>query len=237
MKLFDGLYLYEIVMLFLGIVLFVVLVVGLVYQLMHKRSPAGLVVFFVISIVMMGYPSIKSFQVQAEGVTIETTAQALQADPTNPKLRADLEKQVGTIGDRPVSDPATLTRVATGQFMLGNDKAAEQNVSKALQLDANVPNAQALQSKITAVQTLDSQAAAVEAHPDNPAAKTQLQQTLNQATQQPIANPVALAKIARAQLVLGQRDKANENANRALQINPDLTEAKKIQTTIGTRPQ
>jgi len=78
----------------------------------------------------------------------------------------------------------------------------------------------------------------VEKHPDDPAAKQQLQQAVSQASQQPTANPAAITKIAKAQVVLGQPEKATENVNKALQINPNLAEAKKIQTSILTnRPR
>lgn len=235
MRLFDGLYLYEVVMLFLGVFLFVVLVVALVYQLTHKRNLAGLLAFFMVSIVMMGYPSIKSVQVQKDGINIEKTARELQANPDKAAVRSQLEQQVERIGDRPISSPTMLTSLATAQFALGNEKAAAQNVQKALQSDPKTAGARELQNKIVAVQKLDSIAAEVQKHPDNVAAKAELQQTVSQASQQPTANPVALARIANAQLVLGQHEEATKNVQKALAINPTLAEAKKVQTSILTR--
>jgi len=232
MRLFDGLYLYEVVMLFLGVFLFVVLVLALVYQLTHKRNLAGLLAFFMVSIVMMGYPSIKSVQVQKDGVNIEKTARELQANPDKAEVRTQLEQQVERIGDRPISSPTMLTSLATAQFALGNEKAAAQNVQKALQSDPKTAGARELQNKIVAVQKLDSLAAEVQKHPDNVAAKAQLQQTVSQASQQPTSNPVALTRIANAQVVLGQHEEATKNVQKALAINPNLAEAKKVQTTI-----
>jgi len=232
MSLFNGLYLYEVVMLFLGAFLFIVLVLALVYQMMHKRNFAGLLAFFVLSIVMMGYPSIKSVQFQNDTLTIDKTTHDLQSKPADAQVRSELEKEVAKVSDRPTSDPAALTRLANAQFALGNETAAEQNVQKALQRDPNAQPAQELQKKIIAFHNLDSMATQVEKHPDDPAAKQELQQALNQASQQPTANPGALTKIAKAQAVLGQQEKATENVNKALQINPNLMEAKKIQTLI-----
>lgn len=232
MSLFNGLYLYEVVMLFLGAFLFIVLVLALVYQMMHKRNFAGLLAFFVLSIVMMGYPSIKSVQFQNDTLTIDKTTHDLQSKPADAQVRSELEKEVAKVSDRPTSDPAALTRLANAQFALGNETAAEQNVQKALQRDPNAQGAQELQKKIISFHNLDSMATQVEKHPDDPAAKQQLQQAVNQASQQPTANPGALTKIAKAQAVLGQQEKATENVNKALQINPNLMEAKKIQTLI-----
>src|SRR5215510_10179653 len=236
MRLVDGLYLYEIVMLCLGIFLFVVLVLALIYQLMHRRNLAGLLAFFVLSIVMIGYPSIKSVQVQKDGVTIDKTTRDLQSDPTNPQTRAALEKEVKQISNRPVSDPATLTRIANAQFTLGNEKEAEEKAQIALERDPHSAEALEVQNKINTLHKLDSAMAEVEKHPDDPTAKAKLQETLSQASRQPTANPVALTKIAKAQAVLGQHEKAADNVNKALQINPNLTEAKKVQTMILTHP-
>jgi len=236
MKLFDGLYLYEIVMLCLGIFLFVVLVLALIYQLMHRRNLAGLLAFFVLSIVMIGYPSIKSVQLQKDGVTIDKTTRELQSDPANPQTRAALEKEVKQIGKRPVSDPATLTRIGNAQFALGDEKEAEEKAQIALERDPHSAEALELQNKITTLHKLDSATTELEKHPDDAAAKAKLQETLSQASRQPTANPLALTKIAKAQAELGQRDKATENVNKALQINPNLTEAKKVQTMIVARP-
>jgi tetratricopeptide (TPR) repeat protein len=238
MELFDGLYLYEVVMLFLGAFLFIVLVLALVYQMMHKRSFAGLLLFFVLSIVMMGYPSIKSVQVQNDTITIDKTTHDLQSKPADAQVRSELEKEVAKVSARPISDPAALTRLANAPFALGNEKAAEPNVQQARQHDPIAAGAQELQKKIIAVQKLDSMVTQVEKDPGDPAAKQQLQQTLSQASQQPTANPAALTKIAKAQIVLGQQEKATENVNKALQINPNLTEAKKVQTSIlANRPR
>lgn len=237
MRLFDGLYLFEVLMMFLGAFLFIVLVLALVYQLMHRRNLGGLLAFFVLAIVMMGYPSIKSVQVQKDGVSIDKTTRDLQSDPANAQLRSDLEKQVSKVGDRPISDPATLTRVAKAEWVLGNDQGAERDVKKALQSDPNVPGARELQNKIADLRNLESITAEAEKHPDDPAAKIHLQEAVAHASQQPTANPVALTKIANAQVMLGQQEKATQNVNKALQFNPNLAEAKKVQTTIVTRQQ
>jgi tetratricopeptide (TPR) repeat protein len=220
MRLFDGLYLYEVVMLALGVFLFVVLVLALV--------------FFMVSIVMMGYPSIKSVQVQKDGVNIEKTARELRENPDKAEVRSKLEQQVSSIGDRPISDPTTLTHLATAQFALGHDKAAEQTVKKALKSDPKAAGARELQDRITAVQKLDSMVAEVEKNPGDTAAKSQLQQTVKEASQQPNANPTALARIAKAQQALGQSEEAAKNLQKALKIDPNLAELKTLKDSIFT---
>jgi hypothetical protein len=62
MTTFAGLFWYEIVLLALGVMLFVVLLNALRSALAAGRSYAGLLPFFMLTIVMVGYPSIKSIQ-------------------------------------------------------------------------------------------------------------------------------------------------------------------------------
>jgi len=59
---FEGLYSYEIVMLVLGAVLFVVLLGLLVYNVIKQRKYGGLLVFFLATIPMIGYPSVQSIK-------------------------------------------------------------------------------------------------------------------------------------------------------------------------------
>lgn len=56
--LFDGLLLYEITLLMLGVFLFLILSIGLLYYIIKKEQIAKLLFFFFIPIVMIGYPSI-----------------------------------------------------------------------------------------------------------------------------------------------------------------------------------
>jgi hypothetical protein len=57
-ELLDGLLLYEITLLMLGVFLFLILSIGLLYYIIKKEQIAKLLFFFFIPIVMIGYPSI-----------------------------------------------------------------------------------------------------------------------------------------------------------------------------------
>lgn len=60
---FDGFYFFEWILMGLGGILFIALVIGFFYQLTHKRSIVGLLAFFVLDVLMIGYPSVQSFQI------------------------------------------------------------------------------------------------------------------------------------------------------------------------------
>src|SRR5215469_5677296 len=148
---FDGLYLGEVVLLVGGAILLIVLVIALLYQLMHKRSPAVLLAFFAISIAMIAYPSIKEIQFKDGVVTLTTITEQVAANPTDQNLRQQLQQQVEKVSERPISTAPSAVAVAQAQFELGNEDAAKSNVQKALQATPSDPAAQGLQNKLNVV--------------------------------------------------------------------------------------
>ena len=232
---FDGLYLGEVVLLVLGAILFVVLLIALLYQLMHKRSFAPLLAFFAVSIAMIGYPSLKEIQFKDGVVTLTTITQQVQDNPTDNNLRQQLQQQVAQVSQRPVSSAQSAVAVATAQFELGNEDAAKSNVQKALEAKAGDPAAQALQNKLTVVDNLKQLAAQVEANPNDAAAKAKLASTVEQAAQFKTANPKAIIQVARAQAALGDHTKALETTQKVLKIEPNSPAAIQLQNAIRAR--
>jgi hypothetical protein len=145
--LFDGLNLFEWVLLVLGVVLFIALLVSFVYQIMHARSVTGLLAFFAIPILMIGYSSVKSYAIGKVTVTLKDATKDLQANPGDQELRAKVEQQVAQLDDRSFSDPDALVTLSEAQFALGREHTAENNLKKALQASPHFPAAQALKHK------------------------------------------------------------------------------------------
>jgi tetratricopeptide (TPR) repeat protein len=215
---FDGLYLFEWVLMALGVILFVVLVIAF----LHKRSIGVLLGFFVVPIAMIGYPSLQSIQISDGKVSLEKKADAVLANPADPTARKELQQQVEKLRSRPFSDPATLTVLSKAEFALGNDQVAKNNLEKALQKDPQLPAAKQLQIKIDSLNRLSPLTAQVKSNPADEKAKAELTQTLNTVAQQPLANPSALLKVAQAQAALGDHAKAEKNIAIVQKINPKL---------------
>jgi hypothetical protein len=146
----DPLYSYEIAMLVLGVVLFLVLVIILL-KLVNNGKPFGaLLLFFAIPVVMIGYPTIQSVSFGDGVVTITKAAAQLQKDPTNTTLRHTLQQAVEKTASRPATNPRTMAKIAAGQFALGDRAAAEAKLKAALEQSPHLPAAIALQRKIAA---------------------------------------------------------------------------------------
>jgi tetratricopeptide (TPR) repeat protein len=222
---FDGLYFFEWVLMALGVILFVVLVIAFFYQLTHNRSVGALLAFFMVPIAMIGYPSLQSIQISDNKVSLDKKADAVLSNPADLAARNELKQQVEKLGDRQFSDPATLTALSKAQFALGNDQVAKNNLEMALQKDPQLPAAKQLQMKIDDLARLEPLTAQVKNNPTDEKAKAELNQTLSTVAQQPVANPTALLKVARAQAALGDRAKAEKNIEIVKKINPQLISA------------
>jgi tetratricopeptide (TPR) repeat protein len=222
---FDGLYLFEWVLMALGVILFIVLVIAFFYQLTHNRSVGMLLAFFMVPIAMIGYPSLQSIQISDNKVSLEKKADAVLANPADTTARKELQQQVEKLNSRSFSDPATLTTISKAEFALGNDQVAKNNLEKALQKDPQLPAAKQLQIKIDSLDRLAPLTAQVKSNPTDEKAKAELNQTLNTVAQQPVANPAALLKVAQAQAALGDHAKAEKNIAIVQKINPKLVMA------------
>ena len=230
MKFLDGLYSYEVVSLVLGAVLFLVLLARLI-----KAGPSlSLLPFFAVSIVMIGFPSIKSVEFHNGIVKIEKTTHALEQDPAKASLREALSQEVTRTAARPSSDPRVPTTLARAQIALGDDAGAEANLQKALRTDPQSVEALQLKKRIELTHNLISLTSRVEQNPKDATAKTELEKTVAEVTRYPIASPTTLTTVARAQVVMGDRKQALSTVEKALTINPNLAPAKQVKSQIKT---
>jgi tetratricopeptide (TPR) repeat protein len=237
MALFYGLYLYEVVLLVLGIVFFVVLLLAFGYYMKQNRSITPLLAFFVVAIAMIGYPSIKSIQIKDDMVTIEKQTQRLEENPTDASARTTLQETVAKVEQRPISNAPALTTIAKAQFALGNDAQAASTADKALQSDPQATEAKNLKSKIDEVNRLHVLATTVEANPADANARAQLQRSVAGLSGTKLASPKALSELARGQAALGDHEKALETANTAVTISPASTETRQLRDSIKIQSQ
>jgi len=202
MPLFDGLTLGELVLLFGGAAFFIALLVLFVIKATKNQSYKGLLPFFAVPIVMMGFPTITSIKISQDGVDIENQVLALQKDPNDEASRKALESNVKFLQGRPFRDPATIARIAGAQFALGQESQAQQNLQKALQADPKQQVALQLQQRIEVARKLSELTAKAQAQPQSPEVRNQLQQVTTQAKDLKFANPKALQSLQTANKIL-----------------------------------
>ena len=126
MNLFAGLYSYEIVLVVLGIVLFLVLVIALLRNVFKDKPFAALIPALFIPIVMIGYPSIQSIQYQNGVIEITKAFQQVQDDPSDPQAQAQLnslEPTIAKLEPRTATDPATQKLFVQAEKVLSQPSA------------------------------------------------------------------------------------------------------------------
>ncbi len=233
MKFFDGLYPYQIVLMVLGVILFIALLLLLVVLAVKRRPFAKLLGFFVIPIIMIGFPGIKSFEFSQGVVKVETYTHDLERDPTNKTMRESLASELASLLPRPSSDPKVITTIAHAQIALARNEEARASFNKASQLAPQHPQVLALKERLELDGKLGELAAKVEQQPNNSSAKEELQRTVAEVSSRPIASPVTIVNIARAQTALGDQTQARSNVEKALKINPNLAQAIQLKSKLG----
>ena len=195
MNFFAGLYNFEIVLLVLGVLLFLVTLVKFM-----KKTSAPLMAFFLISIAMIGYPSVQSIEYQKGVVTINKQVHDLEADPGNEALRSSLQQNVVKVEGRPSTDAATNVTLASAHFALGNEAQAKAKLEAVLQKNPELSEAKELNNKMVLSDQVKTLTTRVEAAPEDTAAKMQLNQAVSQ-----LANQKTLQAMTRAQAALHRR--------------------------------
>lgn len=235
MNLLDGLYLYEVVMLALGVVLFLVLLIAFAVQIIRGHAYGKLLSFFVLPIIMVGYPSIESIEFSDGVIKIAKLTHALQENPTDDSLRTQLASHVEAVSGRVVTKSNTAIRLARAEFALGDSVAAEQRINTLLQKSPRQPAALKLKEQVTLERDLALLAERVEDNPQDDEARRSLSDTVSKVVVMKSASPETITNIARAQAALDEQEKARENVDKALAINPNLTPALNLRSRLLSR--
>jgi tetratricopeptide (TPR) repeat protein len=232
MSFFDGLYQYEIIMLVLGTLLFLVSLGLLIAFAVAGKSIRNLIILFILSIVMIGFPAYSKIKISKDGVELEKDTDSLLQNPTDKTTRENVASAVAGLSSRPFADPAKLTQLAKAQIALGDNATADQNVQKALQVAPQDAATLQLKKRLLLDRELEQLTSMVEKDPNDQAAKGQLGQEVAEASKMPIASPVTTVNLARAHAALGNQAQAMESVKKALQINPTLQDAIALQNRL-----
>lgn len=236
MKFLDGLFLYEIILLGMGVFLFLLLSVAFIVLLLRSKPYGRLLPAFGLPILMVGFPGVQSFEISSDAIKIKTQSEAVLKDPANQAARAALGAAVASLADRPIKDPGTTLSIARAQIALGENAQAEKKIDQVLQKSPQLAEARQLKQRIELERKLVSLTAVVERDAANSAARTELARTVEQAATIKIANPVTFTHLARAQTALGQQAEATKNVDQALTIQPDFASAVKLRRELRLAP-
>ena len=132
--LLDDLLIYELALLVLGVLLFLILSIGLAYYIVKNENIKKLLYFFPISIIMIGYPSIKEITVSKDKFEIVKYQQDFIDNPKNEQAREKLEEFVEEYESRAKS-PEDIVQISKTNLLLGNAQEAIKFADKAIETE------------------------------------------------------------------------------------------------------
>lgn len=135
-ELIDGLLLYEITLLVLGVILFLILSIGLLYYIIKKEQIAKLLFFFFIPIVMIGYPSITQITISNDKIELTKLQNQVLENPEDSVAVRKMENLTEKLEKR-ATTPEDLVQVSTSNLLLGNNEKAAELADKALAKNNN----------------------------------------------------------------------------------------------------
>lgn len=107
MILTEGLHLYELILLILGILLFILAAVLLVIQVLRHRDAKVLIPLFAIAVLMIGFPGIRSISFGDMKAELKTLALRLEANPGDSVARRKAATIIARMEARPVNSDDT----------------------------------------------------------------------------------------------------------------------------------
>lgn len=233
MKTTDGLYFHELVLLGLGILLFITILILLIIFAVQKRRLRELILFFFVSIIMIGYPSIQKIVYDNGVVTIEKYSKTDAQSPPDSDRQSKMEVTLRKIERRPTSNSGALLDFGKVQAMLGDTVKAEKLVNRALLISPDFSEAQRLKSEFNTPQVqVEKMITEIENNPGNTSTINELEKKISSLQINANSGSSVMTTAAKAQILLGDTSKAISLTNRALQKNSENTEAAALKKRI-----
>ncbi|WP_299260773.1 hypothetical protein [uncultured Aquimarina sp.] len=130
----TDLHLYELVLLFLGIFLFLILSAGLLYYIIKKEEIKKLLLFFPIPILMIGYPSIKEVTISSDKIAFSKYQEEYIQNPNDTVVEQKLIKLTNKLKER-AQTPEDIIQISKAKLLLGNTKEAIAYADKAIKIE------------------------------------------------------------------------------------------------------
>lgn len=135
--LLENLHLYEIVLLFLGVFLFIILSGALIYYVVKREEIKKLLLFFLIPIIMIGYPSIQEFQFNSALGDLSFYKEKIIENPNDAEAKVKMEKLILKVADR-VKSPKDIAEISEAYLLLDKPQKAIVYADKALAKESTI---------------------------------------------------------------------------------------------------
>jgi len=145
---FSGLLLYEVELLILGVFLFLILSVGLLFYIIKKEQIKKLLLFFLLPIFMIGYPSIKEVSISKDRIQLTKYQEEFIQNPEDSVARKNVKEYTEKLENR-ASGTDDIVQIGKSKLLLGNYSDAAKLADKAVTKESTNQEARNIRSLAT----------------------------------------------------------------------------------------
>ncbi|SDT67688.1 Fis1 C-terminal tetratricopeptide repeat-containing protein [Mucilaginibacter mallensis] len=242
----QGLYLYEVILMIGGSILFLVLIFLLIWDVIKGKSITSLLPFFLFPIIMIGWSTIKSISYSNGTVEIQKTADSLAKNPADTTLQVKLEKSVAAFDTtRATKDTVALNAISKAYYALGKYTDATRYNQKTLAINPNMQSAINLKTGIEkqvaiknnfnkSITQLNTCLAAIDANKGQPntAVTRQIIGTLKNIKQPVYTDATSSLVIAKALASVDKKEQSMQIVQKVLEADPQSQETLQVKQNI-----
>ncbi|WP_183575609.1 hypothetical protein HDF18_17045 [Mucilaginibacter sp. X5P1] len=242
----QGLYLYEVILMIGGSILFLVLIFLLIWDVIKGKNIASLLPFFLFPIIMIGWSTIKSISYSNGTIDIQKTADSLAKNPADTTLQVKLEKSVAAFDTtRATKDTVALNAISKAYYALGKYTDATRYNQKTLAINPNMQSAINLKTGIEkqvaiknnfnkSITQLNTCLAALDANKGQPntAVTQQIIGTLKNIKQPVYTDATSSLVIAKALASVDKKEQSMQIVQKVLEADPQSQETLQVKQNI-----
>ncbi|GEM_PF-1206014 len=152
----DGLKLYEVLMLALGSLMFLVMLTLLIIFAAQRRSLKQLLYYFIIPVIMLGWSSLQKIKIDAKGIELDKTL-AEYEKKSSEENKEKVEALIEDLKNRDVNDPAVVKKIARAEFMIGKPQESLKTIETLPDKEKKDSSVNNLKSSILISESLKNQ--------------------------------------------------------------------------------
>lgn len=200
----------------------------------QKRDIKVLLLFFLIPVSMIGWPTIRNLKVSSSG--FELSKENIAEAQTNPEARKKLEEITSSLNKTEISNPDSIKLLAQANAVLGDTIIASQQVEKVLRKYPKDKEALYLRNIYSTPDViLQKNIDKVRTNPTDPDAKAQLQSNLQQIETGTETKKPNLIKVAAAHYLLEDTAIAISTLKQAVVNDPELKNVTRAKREMMTK--
>ena len=233
---FGNMHPYEIIMSVMGVIIFLALVFLLVWMVMKKRSIVVLIPFFLISVVMVAFPTLSSVKVGDFIIDVRDQTKLVSENPTDSIAVKNLIESLNQLANNKklLTNSDALVAAANAEIVLGEYESASEYLKKGEEINPEakglMQTKELLKEKIEIsnnfkanVDLLNSAINQLNETPKDNESKRKIAETLSEIKAPDYVNSKDLKTIAESYAVIGHEETSLQVIDK---IEPTLSEQK-----------